>query len=210
METIQINKNIEKNDNCKETMDIKLIWEKINDIKTKLRLKEVSDKNSSCFWCTCPFDNPAVYIPKNYNEGKYDVYGCFCSPECAVAHLKNENIDETVKWERYAFLNNVYRQVYNYEKNIKPAPNPHYTLDKFYGTLTIKEYRRILNNDKLLMVMDKPMTKILPGLYEENNDLPNVYNNLVNDDNEENVQLRLKKKEGIHSKQSSLKKNFKF
>ena len=107
--------------------------------------------------------------------------------------MKNENIDETIKWERYAFLNNVYRKVYNYEKNIKPAPNPHYTLDKFYGNLTIKEFRKFLNNDKLLMTVDKPMTKILPELYEENNDVPNVYNNLV-EENEVSEQLRLKKK----------------
>ena len=34
----------------------------------------------------------------------------------------------------------------NYTKNIKPAPNPHYTLEKFYGNLSIQEYRRLLKN----------------------------------------------------------------
>ena len=29
------------------------------------------------------------------------------------------------------------------------------------------------------MVVDKPMTKILPELYEENNEIPNVYNNIL-------------------------------
>ena len=30
-----------------------------------LRMKNVSEKESNCFWCTCSFDNPAIYIPKN-------------------------------------------------------------------------------------------------------------------------------------------------
>ena len=29
------------------------------------------------------------------------------------------------------------------------------------------------------MVVDKPMTKVLPELYEENNEMPNVYNNML-------------------------------
>ena len=53
-------------------------------------------------------------------------------------------------WERYALLNNIYGKVYNYETNIKPAPSPFYTLDKYYGNLTIQEYRKLLKNDTLL------------------------------------------------------------
>ena len=44
----------------------------------------------------------------------------------------------------------------NYDKNIKPAPNPYYTLDKFYGNLSIQQYRRLLKNERLLLVVDKP------------------------------------------------------
>ena len=107
------------------------------------------------------FDSPAIYIPKQYNNGMLEVYGCFCSPECACAYLKNEDIDNSIKWERYALLNNTYCKVFDYTKNIKPAPNPHYTLEKFYGNLSIQEYRRLLKNERILMVVDKPMTKVL-------------------------------------------------
>ena len=78
-------------------------------------------------------------------------------------------------------LNNIYSKIYN--RNIKPAPNPLYTLNKFYGNLSIQEYRKLLNNDTLLMVVDKPMSKILPELYEENNEIPNVYSNLLDKKN---------------------------
>ena len=46
--------------------------------------------------------------------------------------------------------------------------NPLYTLNKYYGNLTIQEYRKLFENDTLLMIVDKPMSKILPELYEEN------------------------------------------
>ena len=77
-------------------------------------------------------------------------------------------------------LNNIYSKIYDYEKNIKPAPNPFYTLDKYYGNLSIDEYRKLLNNERILMIVDKPMTKVLPELYEENNEIPFINNNLLN------------------------------
>ena len=100
-------------------------------------------------------------------------------------------------WERYALLNNIYGKVYNYESNIKPAPSPFYTLDKFYGNLSIQEYRKLLKNDTLLLVVDKPLTKILPELYEENNDVPNIYNNLLTEKakTKNNKKYRLKSSE---------------
>jgi hypothetical protein len=36
-------------------------------------------------------------------------------------------------------MNHIYSKIYDYTKNIKPAPDPHYMLDKFYGNLTIQE-----------------------------------------------------------------------
>ena len=146
-----------------------------------------------------------------YENKCYDVYGCFCSPECAVAYLKNENIDTSTLWERYCLLNNIYSKIYDYTKNIKPAPSPYYTLDRYYGNLSIQEYRKLLQNDRLLLVVDKPMTKILPELYEENNEVPNVYSNLLNNNNEsKNKDYRLKRKSNNVSKSQLLTSNFRF
>ena len=68
----------------------------------------------------------------------------------------------------------------NYKKNIKPAGNPYYLLDKFYGNLSIQEYRQTLSNNRIYFVVDKPKTKIMPELYEDNNDLPVIYNDILN------------------------------
>jgi len=190
------------------TADLKEIWEKLRILKLKLHLNEVSDKRSHCFWCTCRFDNPPIYIPKQERNNIIEVYGCFCSPECAVAYLKNEPIDCSVLWERYALLNNIYSKIYNYEKNIKPAPNPYYTLDKYYGNLTIQEYRKLLSKDRLLLVVDKPLTKILPELYEENNELPNIFDDILSTKTHKQPQYRLKRKQVGNSKLTSLTSNF--
>ena len=47
------------------------------------------------------------------------------------------------------------------------APNPYYTLDKFYGNMSIKEYRQLLKYSRLLLAVDKPLTRVLPEIYEE-------------------------------------------
>ena len=137
------------------------------------------------------------------------MYMDVCSPECALSYLKKENIDSSTLWHRYSLLNIIYGEIYNYEKNIKPAPDPYYTLDKYYGNLSISEWRKLLNNDRLIMVVDKPMSKILPEIYEENNEEPNITNNLLNVSNIKKTTYKLKSKEKNKSKSDILKNNFK-
>jgi len=189
--------------------DMKKIWNKLEELKLNLRSNSASDKKSACFWCTYGFDNPAIFIPKQYNNNLLEVYGCFCSPECAVAYLKSEDIDNSRKWERYTLLNNIYSKIFEYEKNIKPAPNPFYTLDKYYGNLTIDEYRKLLQNERILMVVDKPMTKVLPELYEENNEIPFINNNLLDNTNKNpSNKFRLKRTSHKTSKKVSIVDSF--
>ena len=54
------------------------------------------------------FDNPMILIPKYELNKTYHCYGCFCSPECATAHLMEENIDSSSKFERYHLINHIY------------------------------------------------------------------------------------------------------
>jgi len=152
------------------TFNHKLLNQKLKELQYNLKNNNISDKKSACFWCTHDFDNLPIYIPKYEINNNYNVYGCFCSPECATAYLMQENIDDSSKFERYHLLNHIYSKIYNYKKNIKPAPNPYYTLDKFYGNLTITEYRKLLCNDRILFVVDKPMTRILPELHDDNDE----------------------------------------
>jgi hypothetical protein len=210
-EWITETKEEEKNNDTDTEISLKEIWLKLEILKKKLRTNNVSDRKSACFWCTCNFDNPSIHIPMKYENECYEVYGCFCSPECAVAYLKKETIDTSTLWERYSLLNNIYSKIYDYKKNIKPSPSPYFTLDKYYGNLTIQEYRKLLNNDRLLLVVDKPMTKILPELYEENNEIPAIYSNLLNKNiDNKNKDYRLKRKATNASKNQIFSSNFKF
>jgi hypothetical protein len=146
------------------------MWAKLKELTYQLHTNSISDKKSACFWCTCEFDNPTILIPKFELNKIYHCYGCFCSPECATAYLFEEPIDTSTRFERYHLLNHIYCKIYNYEKNIKPAPNPYYILNKYYGNLSIQEYRKLLKNERLLLVVDKPLSRVLPELHEDNDD----------------------------------------
>ena len=154
---------------AQESKNMRDIWKKIRELEYYLHTN-TPYKKSACFWCAHDFDNPAVYIPKFFMKQQYHVYGCFCCPECAVAYLMTETVDTAVKFERLHLLNFLYSKIYNYTKGIKPAPNPHYLLERFMGNLSIHEYRKLINNERLLLIVDKPLTRIMPELHEENDE----------------------------------------
>jgi len=159
-----------------DEINIKDVNTKLKRLKIQLYKNNNPDKKSACFWCTYEYDNPSCYIPKYENDDQIFGYGSFCRPECAVGYLMKENLDDSTKFERYHLLNQIYSKVYDYKKNIKPAPNPYFLLDKFYGNLTIQEYRKLLKTEHMLLVIDKPLTRILPELHEDNEDfIMNIY-----------------------------------
>jgi len=165
------NNNTNNNNNKSCVIDENIqIWNKLKELTYQLHTNSISDKKSACFWCTCDFDNPMIVIPKFELNKIYNCYGCFCSPECATSYLFKESIDMSTQFERYHLLNHIYCKIYNYEKNIKPAPNPFYTLNKYYGNLSIQEYRKLLKHERLLLIVDKPLSRILPELQEDNDD----------------------------------------
>jgi len=207
MEVDSDGKNEDNNEELNSNISMKHIWKKIKELQKIFYFNNVYSKKSACFWCTCEFDNPAIYIPKYQMNENYHVYGCFCSPECSVSFLMNENIDTSQKFERYQMLNYIYGKAYNYEKNIQPAPSPYYLLDKFFGNLSIQEYRKLLSNERLLIVIDKPLTRIFPEIHEENNDFISNKNSVV----PSNTTFQIKKKGNTaNSKTSSLSKKFGF
>jgi len=184
----------ENEDVCKyNSHDTKDTYKKLKILQHNLHTNNINDKKSACFWCTCDFDNPPIYIPKHFIKDTYEVYGCFCTPECATAHLMEENIDSSDKFERYHLINHIYGKIYNYKKNIKPAPNPYYLLDKYYGNLTIQEFRTLLRGERLFLVVEKPLTRILPELHEDNDDF--IINNKIIPSNTYQIKKKLQKKQ---------------
>ena len=204
------NNNNNNNNNKYSTDDIgicdtKEIWRKLKLLEQNLHINNISDKKSACFWCSYDFDNPSIYIPKYHFKDSYHVYGCFCTPECSVAYLMNENIDSSTKFERYHLLNHIYAKIYDYKKNIKPAPDPHYMLDKYYGNLTIQEYRSILSSERLFLIVDKPLTRILPEFHEDNDEF--IINNKIIPSNNYSVKKKVISKKS-NTKSSILNETF--
>lgn len=177
----------------------KTIHTKIRELEQNLHTNNVNDKKSWCFHCTCQFDNTPFYIPKCYMNGVYQVYGCFCMPECAAAYLFKENIDTNLKFDRYYMMNHVYGKANGYTQNIKLAPSPYYFLDKYYGNLNIHEYRSLFKKDKYFFIVDKPLTRVMPELYEDN-DTHIIHNKFINANN--------KMKSKFQSKSSILNETF--
>ena len=203
--------NVNKRDNNDEDddIDIKDINQKLKEIKVQLYKDSNPDKKSACFWCTYEYDNTTCYIPKYELDGDINGYGSFCRPECAAAYLLKENIDDSAKFERYQLLNNIYGKVYNYTKNIKPSPNPYYLLDKFYGNLTIQEYRKLLKSEHMLLVLDKPLTRILPELHEDLTDTSDINKNISLKNTGYKVKRQSEKQKGP-SKNDIMKEKFGF
>lgn len=184
--------------------DNSFIRDKINNLAINLHNNSISNNKSCCFWDTCSFDNPPLYIPKYVMNGVYHCYGCFCSPECAAAFLMNEQIDTSTRFERYHLLNHLYGKIYNYTKNIKPAPSPYHTLSKFYGSLSIQEFRQELKSERILIIVDKPLTRVLPELHEDN-DLLNVNSKIISSNN-----FKLRRNSNKVSKTNALADAFNF
>lgn len=158
-----------EDEEAQEVEQRNIIENKLHDLQYNFHNNTKYSEKSDCFWCTCSFDTPPVYIPTSVGpDGTYSVYGNFCIPECAVAYLMNEHIDNSIKYERYALIHNMYHDIYKHDDGFKPAPTPYYTLDKYYGNLTIEEYRSLHKTSKLVLVINKPITKIFPEIHEDN------------------------------------------
>ena len=153
----------------------KTINKKMRDLSYRLFSNTLLDKRSACFWCTYPFDTQVIMIPKYELNNVYHCYGCFCTPECAVSFLFKEKISMSVRFDRYYLLNYIYGKADGYNNNIKSAPDPYYTLEKFYGTLTISEYRTLLKPLRGFITVEKPMTRILPELHEDLNNEDSIF-----------------------------------
>jgi hypothetical protein len=97
--------------------EFKNICNKLNALSYSLHTNNVSDKKSDCFWCTCPFDNPPIYIPQHQLNNIYNCYGCFCSPECATSFLFKEQIDKDSENFNKEIEKSAYSTALNHDEN---------------------------------------------------------------------------------------------
>jgi hypothetical protein len=110
----------------------------------------------------------------NFKNDKFEVYGCFCSLECATAYnfKKTDSIDEM--WERYNLINLMCRKL-NLGSYVKPAPDV-LALKMFGGHMDIEKFRDHFKTNKVININFPPMTSITQQLEEINEyELNNEY-----------------------------------
>ena len=100
-----------------------------------------------CWWCTT-FINPndALHAPFD----RKGVYGYFCSPSCALAHILKDS-QVVKKNDAVAMLMHVYRDVCG-DRPILPSP-PKEVLVDFGGDLTREEYDKLKNTAHAVPMM---------------------------------------------------------
>jgi hypothetical protein len=149
---------------------------KIKELKLQYYKNEIPDKKIDCFWCTCPYDNDPCFILQHGSTGDINAHGSYCSPGCAVAFLfRNMQWDDSAKIDSYQLMNYYYNSK-NYDHSIKPAASPYYFLDKYYGNLTIQEFRKMTNSNYMFLCIEKPVTRVLPEIHEETDRTTTVSN----------------------------------
>ena len=147
-----------------------------NNLMVVSLLKDFQEKNKTnewpsntsvcCYWCCHKFTNAPFGIPINYQHNKFNVYGCFCSLECASAYnFKScDNIDEM--WERYNLINLLSRKL-GMSNIVKPAPDK-LSLKMFGGFLDIDTFRSYMETNKIININFPPMTSVTQQIEEVN------------------------------------------
>ena len=189
----------------------KIRYEEIKNKVKELKLsfyKNENTKKSACFWCTYEFDNDTCHIIELSTKGEYVGHGSFCSPERSVAYLfNNMNWDDSAKMEAYQLINYYYGISNKYEEHIKPAPSPFYFLEKYYGNMSIHEYRKMCKSNYMLLCVDKPMTRVLPEIHEDNEKI--VFNNTPSTQTRGNYKVKRQSEKGATPNRNSiLRDNF--
>ena len=130
---------------------------RFQDANRDQRLPDTTDV--ACFWDCHSFRGVPCAIPIAIEEGIWRVYGNFCSPECAAAHLFNERLDSNVQWERYALLNRLYAA--SSEAGVRLAPSRN-IIRLFGGPLDVSDFRAINTEQRMRIdVMMPPMISII-------------------------------------------------
>lgn len=129
------------------------------------------DKRSDCWWCAGSFENHPYYIPHSVVCGEALGYGSFCMPQCAVAYLHSEKgLDVSTLYERDHMINHYYGKPLDASETVRrrivPAQDPKRLLERYYGTLTYPEYRRLCSSNYMFAPADRPITRVISELHD--------------------------------------------
>jgi hypothetical protein len=202
---MNINNSVENVENDAQAKNNKDIYEKYQKKNLEYSENYVSDKNRcmpifiefmdankkqewpkrtniDCLWCCHSFENEPFGIPIKKIGDKYQMFGNFCSAECAASYIFDMSfLNDCEKAESYSLLNLIYNEI---EMNgIQFAP-PKLCLKRFGGRVSIEQYRSNLRSqNKSYNVIIPPLTSIIPNIEETNisKNLSNLSSSILND-----------------------------
>lgn len=148
----------------------------------------VESKRSVCFWCCHDLVDFSCGMPLKYSSSlnHFDVYGTFCSFQCASAFNFSINSKSDKVWDINALIN-MMASKYGINENIKPAPS-RYVLQMFGGDMNIEDFRNIHKESERSLVLNiPPMTSITAST-----ELLNT--SYINYDTKNNIETKLQKK----------------
>lgn len=160
-----------------------------------------SSTRINCLWCCEEFDNEPYGIPMSKQGDTFQMFGNFCSPQCAAAYIFDQNDNTNELWERYSLLNFLYGSATD---KINVAL-PRLALKKFGGPFTIDEWKK-KSKCKCYKVIMPPMISIIPTLEEITIDSDNSFFQGINSDfiNKTSNDLRLKRSNPLPNHKNTL------
>jgi len=207
IETDNINTKLlnENNDNIDDNFSTNMLM-KFSEYSKKY--KNLPDETTNkCYWCLHGFENKVYGLPLKISDDKFEMYGCFCSPQCVVAFNFNDLDDEFV-WERYSYINYLYNN--DITEKIYPAPS-RLVLTIFGGELSIEQFRNITEKKYNGNILLPPLISIIPQLevYKSNFSGNNVNSMTFNNKIDKFNTLKLKRDKPLINKKNNLETTLK-
>lgn len=185
------------------------VVELLKDFEEKNKNKEwPQTTNISCYWCCHQFTSAPFGIPLKFNseEGRFDVFGCFCSLECASAYNFDATESHDEIWERYSLINMLAKKI-GYQDNVKAAPS-RLALVMFGGYLSIEAFRNYCTTGKIVNINFPPMMTLTQQIEEINEceiSMDRVYIPVDNDRiNKYKEKLCLKRSKPVNTHENTL------
>lgn len=178
---------------------------------TKQTKELPSESSVACFWCCEHFTGRPCVIPSQIVDHVWQVYGNYCTPQCAMAYLLSEILDTHTRWERIALLNRLYAS--SCHGRVYPAPNRE-NLQRFGGPISAEDFRGICEEQRVRVDIHlPPMVSILASMdtkpidfYETplRNTFASPYQMQVTRPTDEPKGLKLKRNKPLKDKESTL------
>ena len=147
------------------TSSLKIV-ELLKDFEEKNKNNEwPQTTNICCYWCCNQFQNAPFGIPLKYINNRFEVYGCFCSLECATAYNFDSRDSQDEIWERYNLINLLAKKIGL--SNVKAAPS-RLALTMFGGYLSIDAFRNYCKTGKVININFPPMMTLTQQIEEIN------------------------------------------